>query len=101
MYPSGKFGANAAWLRLQVLTHNLLELFKAAGVGGGDPQGRPQPPRGAPLPHGGGGGGWRCWCGDGVGASVAWCGRRGKPLRGSAREPAARLEAVASPGTEK
>ena len=32
MYPSGKFGANAAWLRLQVLTHNLLELFKAAGL---------------------------------------------------------------------
>ena len=32
VYPSGKFGANAAWLRLQVLTHNLLELFKAAGL---------------------------------------------------------------------
>lgn len=32
VYPSGKFGANAAWLRLQVLTHNLLELFKAAAL---------------------------------------------------------------------
>jgi hypothetical protein len=32
VYPSGKFGANGAWLRLQVLTHNLLELFKAAGL---------------------------------------------------------------------
>ena len=30
VYPSGKFGANAAWLRLQVLTANLLELLKAA-----------------------------------------------------------------------
>lgn len=30
VYPSDKFGANAAWLRLQVLTHNLLELLKAA-----------------------------------------------------------------------
>ncbi len=32
VYPSGKFGANAAWLRLQALTHNLLELLKAAGL---------------------------------------------------------------------
>lgn len=30
VYPSGKHGANAAWLRLQVITHNLLELLKAA-----------------------------------------------------------------------
>ena len=29
VYPSAKFGANAAWLRLQVLTFNLLELLKA------------------------------------------------------------------------
>jgi len=29
VYPSGKHGANAAWLRLQVITHNLLELLKA------------------------------------------------------------------------
>ena len=26
VYPSAKHGANAAWLRLQVLTHNLLQL---------------------------------------------------------------------------
>jgi len=32
VYPSGKFGANAAWLRLQVLTLNLLELLKAAAL---------------------------------------------------------------------
>ena len=32
VYPSGKFGANAAWLRLQLLTHNLLELLKAAAL---------------------------------------------------------------------
>ena len=30
VYPSGKHGANAAWLRLQVITHNLLQLLKAA-----------------------------------------------------------------------
>ena len=29
VYPSDKFGANAAWLRLQVLTLNLLEILKA------------------------------------------------------------------------
>lgn len=28
VYPSGKYGANAAWLRLQVITHNLLQLLK-------------------------------------------------------------------------
>ena len=32
VYPSGKFGANAAWLRLQVLTANLLVLLKATGL---------------------------------------------------------------------
>jgi len=32
VYPSGKFGANAAWLRLQVLTHNLLVLLKATAL---------------------------------------------------------------------
>lgn len=31
-YPSDKFGANAAWLRLQVLTLNLLELLKATAL---------------------------------------------------------------------
>ena len=30
VYPTNEFGANAAWLRLQVLTHNMLELLKAA-----------------------------------------------------------------------
>jgi hypothetical protein len=28
VYPSARHGTNAAWLRLQVLTHNLLELLK-------------------------------------------------------------------------
>jgi hypothetical protein len=32
VYPSDKFGANAAWLRLQVLTHTLLELLKATAL---------------------------------------------------------------------
>lgn len=32
IYPSGKVGANAAWLRLQVLTLNLLEIMKAVAL---------------------------------------------------------------------
>ena len=32
VYPSAKHGANAAWLRLQVLTHNLLQLLKAIAL---------------------------------------------------------------------
>jgi hypothetical protein len=32
VYPSAKYGANAAWLRLQVLTHNLLQLLKAVAL---------------------------------------------------------------------
>lgn len=32
VYPSGKFGADAAWLRLQVLTANLLVLLKAVAL---------------------------------------------------------------------
>jgi len=32
VYPSAKHGANAAWLRLQALTHNLLQLFKAVAL---------------------------------------------------------------------
>jgi len=32
VYPSGKVGANAAWLRLQVLTYNLLEIMKAVAL---------------------------------------------------------------------
>jgi len=32
VYPSAKHGANAAWLRLQVITHNLLELLKKVAL---------------------------------------------------------------------
>lgn len=32
VYPSAKHGANAAWLRLQVLTHNLLQLLKGVAL---------------------------------------------------------------------
>lgn len=42
VYPSAKFGANAAWLRLQVLTHTLLELLKATAL---DPQYRQARPK--------------------------------------------------------
>jgi hypothetical protein len=42
VYPSDKFGANAAWLRLQVLAHNLLELLKATAL---DPQYRRARPK--------------------------------------------------------
>jgi hypothetical protein len=42
VYPSGKFGANAAWLRLQCLTLNLLECLKAVGL---DPQYRKARPK--------------------------------------------------------
>ena len=42
VYPSAKFGANAAWLRLQVLTCNLLELLKATAL---DPEYRRARPK--------------------------------------------------------
>jgi len=42
VYPSAKFGANAAWLRLQVLTHNLLELLKAVALDAQYRQARPK-----------------------------------------------------------
>lgn len=42
VYPSGKFGTNAASLRLQVLTFNMLELFKAAGLSEEYRQARPK-----------------------------------------------------------
>jgi len=42
VYPSGKFGANAAWLRRQGLPLNLLELLKAAGL---EPDLRPARPK--------------------------------------------------------
>ena len=32
VYPSYKHGANAAWLRLHVLTYNLLQLLKAVAL---------------------------------------------------------------------
>jgi hypothetical protein len=32
VYPSGKFGANAAWLRLQVLTSNLFVVLRATAL---------------------------------------------------------------------
>ncbi|MBT9132185.1 MAG: hypothetical protein DDT33_00697 [Firmicutes bacterium] len=32
VYPSARHGANAAWLRLQVLTHNLFQLLKAVAL---------------------------------------------------------------------
>ena len=32
VYPSAKHGANAAWLRLQVITYNLLQLLKKAAL---------------------------------------------------------------------
>ena len=32
VYPSAKHGANAAWLRIQVLTHKLLQLLKAVAL---------------------------------------------------------------------
>ena len=32
VFPSYKYGANAAWLRLQVITYNLLELLKKAAL---------------------------------------------------------------------
>jgi hypothetical protein len=42
VYPSGKFGANAAWLRLQCLTLNLLECLKAVGLDPHYRQARPK-----------------------------------------------------------
>jgi hypothetical protein len=42
VYPSGKFGANAAWLRLQALTHNALEMLKAGAL---DPEYRQARPK--------------------------------------------------------
>jgi len=42
VYPSGRFGANAAWLRLQVLTLDLLELLKAIALDESLRQARPK-----------------------------------------------------------
>ena len=42
VYPSDKFGANAAWLRLQVVTCNLLELLKQTALDGEYRSARPK-----------------------------------------------------------
>jgi hypothetical protein len=51
VYPSGKFGANAAWLRLQALTHNVLEMLKAGALGPEYRQARPKRLRFAIFNH--------------------------------------------------
>ena len=53
VYPSGKFGANAAWLRLQVLTANLLTLLKAMALDEEYRQARPKRLRFAIFNHAG------------------------------------------------
>lgn len=53
VYPSGKFGANAAWLRLQVLTANLLTLLKATALDQQYRQARPKRLRFAIFNHAG------------------------------------------------
>ena len=50
-YPSGKHGANAAWLRLQVITHNLLELLKAVVLPPAYAEARPKRLRFAVFSH--------------------------------------------------
>jgi len=42
MLPSGKFGANAAWFRLNVLTDNLLSALKRLALPGDVSEARPQ-----------------------------------------------------------
>jgi hypothetical protein len=51
VYPSGKFGANAAWLRLQVLTYNGLVLMKATALDEAYRQARPKRLRFAIFNH--------------------------------------------------
>ena len=51
VYPSGKFGANAGWLRLQVLTHNALVLLKATALDKEYRQARPKRLRFAIFNH--------------------------------------------------
>lgn len=51
VYPSARHGANAAWLRLQVLTHNLLQLLKAVALPPEYAQARPKRLRLAIFTH--------------------------------------------------
>lgn len=51
VYPSGKHGANAAWLRLQVITHNLLQLLKRVALPPEYAQARPKRLRFAVFTH--------------------------------------------------
>ena len=51
VYPSAKFGANAAWLRLQALTYNLLEVMKATALDEQYRQARPKRLRFAIFNH--------------------------------------------------
>jgi hypothetical protein len=51
VYPADKFGANAAWLRLQVVTLNLLELLKATALDGEYRTARPKRLRFAIFTH--------------------------------------------------
>ena len=54
--PSGRFGANAAWLRLPVLTHSVLTALKRLGfadraVGGGAEAAAVFDPPQSPMPR--------------------------------------------------
>jgi hypothetical protein len=51
VYPSGKFGADAAWLRIQVLTANLLTLMKATALDAEYRKARPKRLRFAVFNH--------------------------------------------------
>jgi hypothetical protein len=53
VFPSGKFGANAAWLRIEVLTANLLTLMKATALDPEYRQARPKRLRFAIFNHAG------------------------------------------------